>query len=380
MYRAALIFCFLFLSACGGCFDDRSTDWNLEESVEPDPEPAPVATPVEPTEGPTPRPEDDVCDLALAATCETYRADFPDCTHPRAVTLTFTFDDRPAGGLVDRCWLRGLNEDGRSVFSVEFTREAGIVRAGISDTPHPLHGRLMNHRADTDGDGVWDYVSRQSYDAQSRTTSVREDLDGDGTLDRTGTRTLDAAGNIIESATDDDADGAVDRRSWWTHDDLNRTTRQEGDWNADGQLDFIATYAYFGDTHNPTRYESRKFENGEELVEIGTVSYDDRGRQISSEADRDGDGTTDDRSWTNWTEDDLATRYFDFDMDGQPDGIYEEQWVEIGGERRITYLSDDWDADGVLDQERFQFYDENGRQTEFRMVVDGRVTWRQWSL
>lgn len=239
---------------------------------------------------------------------------------------------------------------------------------------HDAQDHLVLEATDNGADGSDDNLTEYAWDGDLEVMR-RTDFNGDGAWETVEERTY-TDGLLTGWTLDVGDDGEVDQSRTWTHDAGGHVLVDELDSNADGTVDARYTYVWDGDLLVEERYDS----NADGVVDRSfSHTYDEQGRQVRTELDKDGDGVTDEIGVKEWDGDDLIALRVDSDADGTWDYVLEQDFED----GMLVALREDVDGDGTWDTVETYGWDEEGRPLLKEVdaggdgVVDKRTTW-EW--
>ncbi len=356
----------LTLSACGGSCDDTNAGWELDED-------SPFQQEAEPNsahrEVSLVIPEDrSACAASRQFIAELELVDTATLNRRPTDKVVEILEDVGADGRVERCWIRLYDEDGREVLTTQDTY----------DPPGPdsiywvlefdeRAGKPTRYRADTDGDGVFDYEGRSYFDDRGLLVESSIDRGIDGTIDQQGWYSFDEEGHRTKQEADRDGDGVVDGFDVFETDEEGRITKWDADWDADGVWDQHQTWTFAG-RETVEYWEERLDETTETHVALRTTTeLDDEGRPVLTETDYGDDGTVD-MTQRSIHEVNITTTTWDFENDGIIDNIEITEWDDDSQPANRRAIYDDYGNDGVFDQIRRFGYDAQGRQIVYERL------------
>jgi hypothetical protein len=259
---------------------------------------------------------------------------------------------------------------------------------------YDVNGRLsqMLNEYDANGDGVLEKsITSIAYDLNGDPTSIEDDTNGNGVVDHWTFNTFDVNGNETRSLNEYDTndDGVVDSRTTLvsTYDAKGYPFRVliESDTNADGTVDIRSTQTYTFDANGRlTRAETDQNGDGK-VVSWRTLTFDGNGNSTLEEEDANGDGKVDARYTSTYDSNGkLIGSVYEYDSNG--DGVI-DSWTksantyDTNGLVKWVLTEMDTNGDGLLDKRRTDVFDANGRRakTEYDNnadgVVDRRITY-----
>jgi hypothetical protein len=166
--------------------------------------------------------------------------------------------------------------------------------------------------------------------------------------------------------SDRDDDGMVNRTTRWRYDDRGNLIHYESDGDVEewwyANPNEAVDYHYDSDNQLIREAIDRGFDGSIDIVK--RYRYDTSGKLLSLEEDVDDDGTLDGEERWDYNEAGQVTRYERFN-DGQPFSIEERRY---NAEGNLIYRSEDWGADGTVEQEVQLDYSPDGGAINVRLV------------
>jgi hypothetical protein len=245
----------------------------------------------------------------------------------------------------------------------------GYVDAQGFDAYDPVNTSWLVHsQRDYYADGSIDTIETRSYDTAGNLLTLEFDADGDGTADYSEVYTYDAYNNVLSATYNSYGTLTV---VTYTYDGYNKLTSQSIDSDGDGNIDEIFSYFYDeGDLLITVEEDS----NADGAADVFyTYSYDSEGRVTEISGDEGDDGTVDYLQTTLYTDLvlNVGTTTIDEDNDGTPESIQQFEFDELGN---LLYLADDYDGDGVFDNELTLVWDLALGQIVSAEVVNSNYT------
>jgi hypothetical protein len=270
----------------------------------------------------------------------------------------YTYDDGP-DGISDWITIYTYDADG-NLDTVTVDEDAdGLIDRIITYT-WTADGQQSTIGYDLDADGVDDYTVEYYYDAAGN--EIRAKLLMGTTTIEAYDYTYDADGNMLSYEVDSDGDGVVDSRATYTWDVNGNLVRTETDSDGNYLADEIITYTYDADDN---LIEVQTDSDADGTVDTSAwYTYDSAGNLDRVAFDQDGDGflvsSEDYCLLYDWSPDGSEESRIDFDSDCDDvsDLVHLERTYDSDGNR----LTSRWDKDfdGSLDEIYTYTYDANG--------------------
>ena len=167
-------------------------------------------------------------------------------TYPQGETRSdrWTRQDRDTNldGITDVVTLREFDALGRKTLHINDTNVDGVPdyeERIVFDS----QGRIVDYTRDNDGGGV-DYAYRWTYAADGLSATRETDADGDGIYEQVLSQTFNARGDLVLQENDTDGDGQPNSRNTYAYNAAGKRTERVQDQNADGAIDRRYVYEY----------------------------------------------------------------------------------------------------------------------------------------
>ncbi|MCI5071539.1 hypothetical protein MRY82_01175 [bacterium] len=208
-----------------------------------------------------------------------------------------------------------------------------------------------------------------------RFSSAFFDNDGDGQNDTKGIPFYNDYGDLNVIHLDEGIDDNIDEINTTEYDERGNETYSDRDQDGDGTPESISNSSY--DLDNNLIYNDEDYDGDGNIDYIMHADYDDYGNLLQVEYDYDGDTVTDQRSLFSY--DSLGNKIKkeqDLDANGSVD-IIENYIYDNDLLVRVDY---DYNADEIADEKLFYTYDEHGNllleERDFNLdgTMDSRIT------
>jgi hypothetical protein len=223
----------------------------------------------------------------------------------------------------------------------------GISHQSVEKWQYDQRGRLIHYRYETSEDLPEPFPERSEYTLHYEFSDGGEvvgkvqlsDEDGDGLVNRTTRWRYDSNGNMIHYESDGDVPpwsrSNPNRTVDYHYDAENQLIREVVDRDNDGAVDIVISYY-----------------------------YDAAGKLLRLEEDVDDDGTLDGVDRWLYNDAGQVTRY-ERRNHGQLFSIEERRYDAVGN---LVYSSEDWRADGIVEQEIQLDYSADGGSIRAKLV------------
>ena len=215
-------------------------------------------------------------------------------------------------------------------------------------------------------DGIVDYATFITYDANGNMLTMSSDIDGDNIG---ASATYDANGNrLTEGIMDEFGDFSITTNTYDTNDNL---LTKSIDYEGDGIPDESTIYTY--DANDNKLTVSIDYEGDGTVDESFIYTYDANNNILTVSIDYEGDGTVDRNViYTYDANDNFLTKSIDIDGDGIVDYIIMSATYDANGNMLI--YSVDIDGDGTVDESLTRTYDANGNTLTVSIDYEGDGT------
>lgn len=188
-------------------------------------------------------------------------------------------------------------------------------------------GFLTLTENDFNNDGKINQKSETVYNENNELTLFRQDDDNNGTWDYIRTVSYNAAGLVIENITDNNGDGIFNNMTRYSYDQQNQLLTYKFFSNGNTDTPRTASNYQYDEAGNQVSFTR---ENNGVINSINFYTFDDQGNRLSQSIDNGGDGTIDSKILYSYDEfGNLSKQENDNNADDKIDSVTYKEYSRI---------------------------------------------------